>query len=420
MASPSVPLILPREDRPRTVVGIAFGSGLDRAAAVLASASGYGLDACVRIRRTASRPLSRQPGWESVVNGLCPEGLSLPQLSSDMADQAVTLVREFASLEAFDGVLAAGVHDPGFWHVSNNVPQARINLCDAARLAESTGLTVIDDFPSRDLASGGRGGPLDAVPKWLLLGHPQHPRLVVDLGRTVHMVYLPARQPAANVRWIAARQVGPGMGLLDALTHRLTEGKQAFDPGGRLAVQGQQIPELLEELFSASCYRSDAPGWHPYGVSAEDFVDLAVAAAVKSGWSMRDLLCTATHLVAESIARAVKCHVAGATPVSELVLTGGGQHNGLLLHEIGRRTGSFQRIRVQELGVPSDHLDAACVAVLTLLHLDQVPQTHTAISGCSVPRVLGRLTPGAPKNWLELIRMIHENRPGTMSLRTAI
>lgn len=420
MASHSVPFVLPREDRSRAVVGVAFGSGLDRAAAVLVSASGHGLEACVRIRRTASRGMSRPARWESAIEGSCPEGLSLPGLGGDMADHAVALVRKFQALEAFDGVLAIGVHDPGFWHIANGVPQARIHLCDAARLAEATGLTVVDDFPSRDLASGGRGGPLDAVPQWLLLGHPQHPRLVVDLGRTVRMVYLPARQPAANVRWISARQVGPGMGLLDALTRRLTEGRQTFDPGGRLAVQGQQIPELLEELFTASCYQSDAPGWHPYGVAADDFVDMAVAAAIRSGWTMRDLLCTATHLVAESIARAVHVYADGQAPVSELVLTGGGQHNGLLLHEIGRRSRSFQLIRVQDLGVPSDHLDAACVATLALLHLDQVPQTHTAISGCSVPRVLGRLTPGSPKNWLELIRTLHDNRPGTMSLRSAI
>ena len=54
-----------------------------------------------------------------------------------------------------------------------------------------TGLNVIDAFPARDLAQGGLGGPLIALPEWLLLRHRDRSRVLLDLGRTVR-VDLPA------------------------------------------------------------------------------------------------------------------------------------------------------------------------------------------------------------------------------------
>ena len=422
MASSSVPFVRPHAVRTRAVIGIAVAGDLSRVTGVLASTSGHGLAAQLEIQQAAAQTVSAAVAaqYRQIAQAGPASATLVPALACQLAEVQIGLVRRLVAAASAPEVLAIGVHDPGMWQIVGDRPQARIGLCDTARLAEATGIAVVDDFPARDLANGGRGGPIDALAQGMLLGHPQHHRLVVDLGRTSRTVYLPARSDSAGAERVIAHEVGPGMGLLDALTERLTEGKQSFDPGGRLAVQGQQIPELLEQWLDAACFRRPPPCWSPHGVAPDDFVDQAVHAAVGAGWSMRDLLCTATHLVAESVVRAVRAQVPPAASRTEIVLAGGGQQNGLLLREMARRLPSVAWIRADDAGVPSRQLDAAGVAGVTLLHLDHVPQTLTAITGTSAPRVLGRLTPGAPRQWQALIRQLYDSRPGTMPLRSAI
>jgi hypothetical protein len=60
------------------------------------------------------------------------------------------------------------------------------------------------------------------------------------------------------------------------------------------------------------------------------------------------------------------------------------------------------------------------VALLGLLHLDQVPAAATAITGARTPRVLGRLTPGSLVHWHRLVRELAALRPSAVALRSAV
>ena len=104
--------------------------------------------------------------------------------------------------------------------------------------------------------------------------------------------------------------------------------------------------------------------------------------------------------------------------LDEIVVTGGGQQNGMLLREIGRLT-ELPIVRLSEY-TADDALAPATSAVLALLHLDQVPANRTAITGAEVPRILGRLTPGSPQNWQKLMRNATGGRPTVRPLRSAM
>lgn len=315
-------------------------------------------------------------------------------------------------------VLAAGVHDPGLWNFDRSGSSGYLGLCDAARLAESTGLNVIDAFPARDLARGGQGGPIGAVAQWVLLKHPTRSRVLLDLGRTVRMTYLPPVAMESAALRILSFDVGPGTSMLDMLAARLSGGQHRFDPGGRLAVQGRRIPPLVEHWLADPYFDRPLPRWHPQGVRPERFLADSMQMAVDSGWSVRDLLCSATHFIAETIAGALRRRLPEDATLDEIVVTGGGQHNGMLLREIGRLT-ELPIVRLSE-NIPGDALAPASNAVLALLHLDQVPANHTAITGAEIPRVLGRLTPGSPQNWQKLLRTTGGVSPTLRPLRSAM
>jgi anhydro-N-acetylmuramic acid kinase len=313
--------------------------------------------------------------------------------------------------------LAVGILDPGLWASGRATSGGYLGLCDAARLAELTDANVVDAFPARDVARGGQGGPITALAEWILLKAPNRSRALLDLGPSMRMSYLPPDRGRDSASRILSFEVGPGMRMLDQLTRRLTSGEKAYDAGGRLAVQGRRIAELLEHWLGDPYFRRPLPRWQPRGIRPERFLLEAMQMAVDRGWSVGDMLCTATHFLAETTALAVRRCLPEDAQVDEIVLTGGGQHNGMLLREIAARLPQIPLMRVDQFGPSGEALAPACVALLALWHLDETPANHSAVTGTEVPRVLGRLTPGSTQSWQRLLRELTKTGRAPRTLR---
>ena len=414
-------------ETPRSVIGIAVSADIRRIAAVCLRIRGYGLEAQVEMAGSAQRglPLEAAGQCRAIAEGRGTRPGKLASLAAELAELQAQLVHEACrAAEETDHLLpeplVIGTDEPALWHFTDARPHALIGLCDAARLAELTGLNVIDAFPARDLAHGGVGGPIEPIAQWMLLHDVKRNRVLLDLGRTTRMTYVPAGCESSAAGRVAATDVGPGMALLDELTHRLTGGKRRFDPGGSLAVQGRCDQRLLDHLLTTPYFDRQEPRWHPEGAPTDWFLAETLQWGREHGNGLRDLLCTVTHLIADAIAQCLhRCVPDSPSPV-QLVLAGGGERNGLLLRELRRRLDPTDDITLAELGMHRDQLDAACVAVLALLHIDHVPQTRTHTTGIDAPRVLDRLTPGSPQNWQQLLRMMATSTPATMSLRCAM
>jgi len=413
----------------RWAVGLLVSSGCTRLSATMVAARGQGLHLLPEVADGLIVQVPRETTllWNQLVDsGRALSGAdaidALGELRGQLADLEASVVE--AILEqagvAPARVLVVGVQDPGIWTSSKAACVSCLGMCDPARLAEATGLNVIDDFPARDLSGGGQGGPLAALAEWVLLGHPQHGRLLVDLGQTTRLSYLgPARPECAEPR-LWSFEVGPGMHLIDLLAQKLTNGEQPFDPGGRLAVQGQRLAPLLEHWLADPYFRRSIPRWHPRGVRPERFLLDGLQMAVEAGWSIRDLLCTATHFVAEAVSLAARRDLPQDAPVDQIVVTGGGQHNGMLLRELAILFPDTPLVRTTELGIESETLGPGCAAILTLLHLDQVPANPPEVTGSEVARVLGRLPPGSPQSWQRLLASLSGSRPTVRPLRAAM
>lgn len=407
----------------RWLVGVAVASNCEQVSVALVAVRGTGLDALVDVvgARTAPVPHGTAVLFDALSRPAPCGVTSLAALRTQLAEVEASLVLDLLSHLGIapNRVLALGVHDPGVWDRGESESANYLGLCGPARLAEATGLNVIDAFPARDLAAGGQGGPLTALPAWVLLRDRLRSRVLLDLGRTIRLTYL----PAARIEWAEARilsfEVGPGLGLLDSLAQRLTTGQYGYDPGGRLAVQGKRLPELAEHWISNPYFDCPPPRWHPRGVQPERFLAGAMPMAVAAGWSVRDMLCTATHFLAEMTAQTLQHGLPDGAKIDELVVTGGGQHNGMLLHEIGRLT-QLPLVRLDDFGIPAESFDAAAVALLAMLHLDQVPTNPTSITKAATPRLLGRLTGGSPQSWQLLLETCANSSSLLRPLRTAV
>lgn len=405
----------------RSVIGAHVSSECRRVSVAIVSVLGRGTEARSHVVAHAVEPLPAEVAtlYRQIAAGRDTHPGAPATLANHLAIAVAALVQRLASQHAdvADRALAIGVYDPGLWDLTTN-RRTYNGLCDAATLADMTGYPVIDGFPARDLAQGGLGGPTLAIPQWILLRRVDRPAVFIDLGRTIRATYLPAFATSAANR-VLSFDVGPGTSLLDRLAEQLTFGEHPFDPGGKLAVQGRRIPDLVEHWLNDPYFKRPIPRWHPLGCRHEQELGETVKMAIDSGWSVRDLLCTACHFIAETTARAVRDRLP-ANDVEEILLAGGGQHNGMLLRGLASRLSGRHLTRVVDEGLPDAAIDPAAAALLALLHIDHAPANPMSLTGASSPRVLGRLTPGSPTRWHRLLSEMSAHRPAMMSLRSAV
>ncbi|MBI86268.1 MAG: hypothetical protein CMJ81_23985 [Planctomycetaceae bacterium] len=418
------------EARRRYFVGLSLSSDGSSLAGSVVQTCGVGLEAEARSVSSMSLrlPASLQEAWQHLDGFPSPPGESageVPVMLAELAEYQATMVHRLMTETRLgpDQLMAIGVEDPGLWcEVQKNL-RCYLGLCDAASLSEATGISVIDGFPARDVSQNGRGGPLSPLPVWILLRSldpfTASTWFVVELKRSIRVSCFLFSALDTMPRVISF-PVEPGLLLLDLLVSKMTANEQAIDQGGRLAVQGKKIPELLDAWKAVEGFRNPAP-WNPRVVPPVAFIERLNELAHHDLWSLQDILCTATHLIAEGIEHAVeKCRTADDRPGTRGVVCGGGSENGFIVQQIRSRICETSWCVPGDLELEDVAPRSTQAALLALLHVDHVPANLPHLTGAQTPRVLGRLTPGAPFNWHRLLELMAQNKPSMMSLRRAI
>ena len=120
------------------------------------------------------------------------------QLSFDVTGQlhrAIEMLRAQVNNVAND-LLIVAVGEPGVWHTDFDGQIYCTSICNGQHLAQLSGLSVVDSFPQTDLAVGGNGQNLDALPLWFLLADRKEPiatqtRILVSPGQRLVATVLP-------------------------------------------------------------------------------------------------------------------------------------------------------------------------------------------------------------------------------------
>ncbi|MFF9520951.1 anhydro-N-acetylmuramic acid kinase [Streptomyces achromogenes] len=265
--------------------------------------------------------------------------------------------------------------------VEDGTVRGTLQLGQPAWIAEATGLPVVSDLRSRDVAAGGQGAPLVALTDTLLLsGLPGTPA-ALNLGGIANITVLaPGAEPLAF-------DTGPANALLDAAVHHFTDGAATYDEDGRRAGAGRVSPGLLRVLLDDPYYRRPAPKstgkehFHlPYLRRALDSVPVPDTA---------DVLATLTRLTAVTVADACRAH-----GVTRLVVSGGGTRNPVLMRMLAEELPGVPLGPSDELGLPSAAKEALAFAVLGFLTAHGLPGALPSGTGARRATVLGSITPG--------------------------
>lgn len=321
--------------------------------------------------------------------------------------EATRALLEAAGVEAA-GVAALGCHGQTVWHEPGREGGGTtLQLVDPARLAARTGIPVIHDFRSADVAAGGQGAPLVPWSDRILFSRPETSLVLQNLGGMGNLTWLP---PMESDDEPVAFDTGPGNVLLDACATLATGGAWRRDMDGGLAARGRVDAGLRERILDHPFF-SEAPprstGREVFGVHMVEALARerglepgslpSGEAAGDPGWA--DLMATLAAVTVESVARSVADWLA-PRPVDRVVVTGGGAHNPVLVKGL---VAALDPVPVEtgpgSLSVDPDAREAACFALLAWAFLHGVPGNVPGCTGAREPRVLGSWTPapGRPR-----------------------
>jgi anhydro-N-acetylmuramic acid kinase len=290
-------------------------------------------------------------------------------------------------------VLALGFPGQTVWHDPDARFPTTLALGMASAVAEGTGITTLGDFRSRDVVVGGKGYPLTPLVDAMLFRDRREHRVLVDLGGFATIVSL---QPGKDPWDVAAFQAAPCSMILDRLVHRLTQGREPFDAGGKHAVQGRCLDALLAKWLEHPALQQRPPRTFAADDYGDAFLTRAIEMAQGSAQPIHDLLCTATHFVARAIVDALRRYVPAADRV---LLSGGGVRNGFLWRLLEDNLAPIPLERIDPYGIPAEARKAVAFAGLAALTLDGVPVNLPGVTGAGGSRLLGSFTPGSRENW---------------------
>ena len=351
-------------------IGLMSGTSVDGVDAVLADFANE------RVQTLAHAHLPFVPALREMLQGLMQSGVDEIERAGDASvalarvyADAVVAVLATAGLQAKD-VAAIGAHGQTIRHRPERGFTTQLNA--PAYLSELTGIAVVADFRSRDVAAGGQGAPL--VPAFhAAVFTGDKPRAVVNIGGIANVTLLPARGGSERVRGF---DTGPGNTLLDAWCERHTG--NPFDDGGAWGAGGNVDQRLLAALLAEPYFIKAAPK-----STGRELFNLAwleaKLGALGSPVAAQDVQATLVCLTARSIAAVVGDR--------ECFVCGGGVFNAALMQQLP------QAQSTRALGVDPMQVEALAFAWLARQCFASAPGNVPEVTGAKGPRILGAVYP---------------------------
>ena len=367
-------------------IGLMSGTSLDGIDAVLAK---IGPNGEASAQASVSKPFSpelRKALFELQSPGpdeLHREKQAANALALAYADAVKQLLEKTKLLPA--DIAAIGAHGQTIRHqpyLGDDLAYTHQTL-NPALLAEKTGIDVIADFRSRDLAAGGHGAPL--VPAFHAQQFSSHENVaILNIGGIANLTLLPINGEVTGF------DCGPGNMLMDAWI--ADQQGHAFDESGAWALQGKLNEPLLAIMLSDPFFKK-AP---PKSTGRDDFhLHWLREKIALENINVEDVQATLLHLTAHSCLDALISH---APQTQKLIVCGGGARNTALMNLLKVKAQNIFKqpleiVTSESAGIDPQLVEGLAFAWLAWAHKEKRPANLPAVTGAKGPRILGACYP---------------------------
>ncbi|MGB6019990.1 MAG: anhydro-N-acetylmuramic acid kinase [Sulfurimonadaceae bacterium] len=269
-------------------------------------------------------------------------------------------------------VKAIGSHGQTLWHAPSAKHPFSMQLGDASIIATMTGIDVVSDFRSKDIALGGEGAPFAPVFHQFLFHSSDKKRGVLNIGGMANITVLGDE--------LIGFDTGPGNVLMDLWVHKHQELR--FDQDGKWAKEGKADKSLLEELLAEPYFKKEVPK----STGRELFNLHWLGKILRSHRivSSENVQATLLELTVQSIAVEVQKY-----EIKELMVCGGGVNNAYLMERLAQVLNGVEISTTDEHGVSSEHMEAMIFAWLAYKRMHREPVELKAVTGAKHNGILG-------------------------------
>jgi anhydro-N-acetylmuramic acid kinase len=260
-------------------------------------------------------------------------------------------------------------------HTSFHIPPfMTAQLGDGAAIAAATGLPVISELRSMDVALGGQGAPIVPIGEKLLFKDFD---FFLNIGGIANIsINLPDKYVAYDI--CAANRV------MNMLVAQL--GKE-YDENGAIAATGSVDEAVLNQLNALEYFQQS----YPKSLSNNFGTDI-VYPILTMGLSLPDALRTYVSHIAYQVTMAVTPHLKSiAKSEYKMMITGGGAFNGFLVDEIRQHLERFQvEIIIPDAGLVA-YKEALIMGLIGVLRWREENTTLASVTGADRDSVGGAI-----------------------------
>lgn len=381
------------------VLGIMSGTSADGIEVALASISGVPPRLSVRFRAHHHAFFSRnlRDAVLRISNGAATNAAEISQLSfllgEKFAAAAIAACRSWRV--PLKTISLIGSHGQTVFHqgaptlfLGGRRVASTMQIGEPSVIAERTGIRTIADFRTADIAAGGQGAPLVPFVDYLLFRDPRRGRVALNIGGIANVTVIPA---GARREDVFAFDTGPGNMVVDALTSHFTQGRDRYDRDARLAMRGSLIPALLARLMRNPYLQKKLPktaGREQFGSA---YAENLIAWGKKYRAKPADLVHTATVFTSLTIADALHRYVLPSVRVNELIVSGGGANNPLMMAQLAAMLPEITIAESGDYGVPGEAKEAFAFAILAYEAFHRRANNLPSATGARHPAILGKL-----------------------------
>ena len=311
-------------------------------------------------------------------------------LGQEFAAAVFDLLRK-ASLKATD-VDLVGTHGQTVFH---NPPSlggtvsSTLQLGEADVICEATGITTVGDFRTRDVAAGGEGAPLMPYVDYLLFSETGKNVIAQNIGGISNCTLVTGKSGE-----LLAFDTGPGNSLIDSVVRLASGGEKSFDEDGEMARRGSVKEELLRSLMKNPYFDIEPPKSTGRELFGEEMVTRLFPLVEKKDVSFADLLRTLVEFTVCSIVSAYEKFVYPRADVREVILSGGGARNPVMVSRLREKLAPTRLCLSDEYGISADAKEAVGFAVLANEAVCANRANVPEVTGAREATVLGKISIG--------------------------
>lgn len=286
----------------------------------------------------------------------------------------------------YSDIASIASHGQTICHYPHDRPAHTLQIGESSFMAELTGAPVVEDFRVMDMAAGGQGAPLVPFLDEYLFGNGPAV-LLQNIGGIGNV--------AVAGKGVRPRgfDTGPGNCLMDDLAQMISSGRLAYDKDGAIARKGRADAALVRKFLQAPFFAQKPP-------KSLDRVEFGHA-FLKKHWpritagNAPDIMATLNLFSAASIALAAEKYFRDCRP-KELIVSGGGALNPVLMENIARLAAPLKVLRSSERGLAELAKEPACFALMGYLAVKGETNHCPQATGARGRRILGKIIPAQP------------------------